>query len=85
MKASELKAKWRKDIEKDTPRENNMDDKRLDKLDRCPHIRTLRGGDESMDICELNTKACLIEHGLYECKIWDEIRLGEKGDSKTKS
>ena len=31
MKASELKRKWRKDIEKDTIRENNMDEIRLTK------------------------------------------------------
>ncbi len=29
MKASELKLKWRKDIEKDTQRENAMDEIRL--------------------------------------------------------
>ncbi len=41
---------------------------------RCPHIIRKRAGDESYDICELNTKACLIEHGLYECEIWNEIQ-----------
>ena len=41
---------------------------------RCPHIRRVRAGDESYDICELNTKPCLIEHGLYECEIWEEIK-----------
>lgn len=78
MKASELKRKWRKDIEKDAQRENNMDAERLNNLDRCPHIRTILGGDETQDICELVDKWCLIEHGQYECEIWDEIRLRDK-------
>ena len=76
MKAEGLKEKWRKDLNKDTRKENNMDDKRLD--EKCPHIRTLRGGDETQDICDLVDKWCLIEHGLYECEIWDEIRLRDK-------
>jgi len=42
--------------------------------DRCPHIIRKQAGDESYDICELNTKPCLIEHGLYECEIWEEIK-----------
>ena len=33
MKASELKCKWRKDIEKDTIREMNTDDGLLDRFD----------------------------------------------------
>ncbi len=78
MTANALKRKWRKDIEKDTTREEAMDDDRLNVLDRCPHIRTLRGGDESQDICDLVDKWCLIEHGQYECVIWDEIRLSAK-------
>ena len=77
MKAEALKKKWRKDIEKDTIRESNMDDDRLSKLDRCPHIRTIRGGDETQDVCDLVDKWCLIEHGQYECEIWNEIKRGE--------
>ena len=77
MKADVLKKKWCKDIEKDTQRESNMDDDRLDKLDRCPHIRTIRGGDETQDMCDLADKWCLIEHGQYECEIWNEIKRGE--------
>ena len=41
---------------------------------RCPHIIRKRAGDESFDICELTTKSCLIEHGLYECEIWNDIK-----------
>ena len=67
---------WHKDIEKDTIREMNLDEKRLN--DKCPHIRTIRGGDESMDMCDLVDKWCLIEHN-YGCEIWDEIRLNKKG------
>ena len=40
----------------------------------CPHIRRKLANDETYDICELNTKFCLIEHGLYECRIWNIIK-----------
>lgn len=40
----------------------------------CPHIIRRSAGDETYDICELNTKACLIEHGLYKCETWEEIQ-----------
>ena len=43
-------------------------------FDRCPHIIRKRVGDESYDICDLNTKSCLIEHGLYECETWNKIQ-----------
>lgn len=43
-------------------------------MDKCPHIIQKQAGDETYDTCELNTKACLIEHGLYECEVWDEIQ-----------
>ena len=76
MKAKALKAKWRKDIEKDTQRENTMDEERLD--EKCPYIRTIGYGGESQDICDLVDKWCLIEHGQYDCAIWDEIRLRDK-------
>lgn len=75
MKANELKRKWRKDAD-DTMREMNMDDKRLN--ERCPYIRTLRGGDETQDVCDLVDKWCLIEHSQYECEIWNGIRLRDK-------
>uniref|UniRef100_A0A6M3LID3 Uncharacterized protein n=1 Tax=viral metagenome TaxID=1070528 RepID=A0A6M3LID3_9ZZZZ len=45
----------------------------------CPHIIRRLAGDETYDICELNTKSCLIEHGLYECEIWNEIQEEENG------
>ena len=80
-KADIIKRKWRKEEEKDTIREMTMDDERLN--DKCPHIRTLRGGDETQDVCDLVDKWCLIEHG-GECEIWDEIRLEEKNDRQTK-
>uniref|UniRef100_A0A6M3KGB5 Uncharacterized protein n=1 Tax=viral metagenome TaxID=1070528 RepID=A0A6M3KGB5_9ZZZZ len=38
----------------------------------CPEVRRKRAGDESYDICDINGKSCLIEHGLYECAIYDE-------------
>ena len=37
----------------------------------CPEVRHRRAGDESYDICDLNTKACLIEHGLYRCDYYE--------------
>ncbi len=44
------------------------------KLSRCPHIIRKLAGDETYDMCELNDKICLIEHGIYECETWDEIQ-----------
>lgn len=35
---------------------------------KCPHVIRMQAGDETYDICELNTKSCLIEHGQYECE-----------------
>lgn len=70
MNAQESKAKWRKDMD-DSRREAELDEQRLD---RCPHIRTIQGGDESMDMCDLVDKWCLIQHGQYECEIRDEIK-----------
>jgi len=37
----------------------------------CPEIRHKRANDEVYDICNLNGKRCLIEHGLYECDFYD--------------
>ena len=45
------------------------------KDDECPYILRKLAGDETYDTCEINTKSCLIEHGLYECEIWNEIKL----------
>lgn len=73
---------WGKDVRRDDVREEQSDDKRLNKIDKCPHIRTLQGGDESMDICDIVDKGCLIEHGQYKCEIWDEIRLNKKEGNK---
>ena len=43
------------------------------KLSRCPNIIRKLAGDETYDTCDLNSKPCLIEHGLYECEEWDRI------------
>ena len=40
---------------------------------RCPHIIRKQAGDESIDICEINDKICLLV-GDYECEIWEEIK-----------
>ena len=45
--------------------------------ERCPYIIRKQAGDESYDICELNTKSCLEEHGYYTCDIWEEIKKEE--------
>ena len=47
----------------------------------CPEVRHKRAGDEAYDICNLNTKSCLIEHGLYECDYYNDY-LKEKEESK---
>ncbi|KKN74968.1 hypothetical protein LCGC14_0384700 [marine sediment metagenome] len=70
MKLEALKRKWHKDLIRDDVREMNMDEERLN---RCPHIRTLRGGDETQDMCDLVDKWCLIEHG-GDCEEWDKIK-----------
>ena len=47
--------------------------------DRCPHIRTLRGGDETRDFCRETEKPsgrihpCLLVGG-GECETWNEIK-----------
>ena len=38
----------------------------------CPEVIHRRVGDETYDICDLNTKPCVIEHGLYECETYNE-------------
>lgn len=40
----------------------------LTRENECPYIQRKLAGDETYDICEINTKPCLIEHGLYECE-----------------
>ena len=49
-----------------------MMDRKAEEEARCPHVIRKRAGDESYDICELNSKPCLAEHGLYECDIYQE-------------
>ncbi|KKN60081.1 hypothetical protein LCGC14_0535500 [marine sediment metagenome] len=44
----------------------------------CPNVQHKRVGDESYDICETNTKPCVIEHGLYECETYN-LFLKEEG------
>jgi len=39
----------------------------------CPHIKRKYAGDESVDLCEINDKLCLLEEGL-KCEYWDEIQ-----------
>ena len=41
-------------------------------MDRCPHIIRKLAGDETYDICEINTKFCLLESG--ECDTWNEVK-----------
>ena len=40
---------------------------------KCPYIQRKQAGDETYDICVLNTNFCLIEHG-YECETWNKIK-----------
>uniref|UniRef100_A0A6H1ZK89 Uncharacterized protein n=1 Tax=viral metagenome TaxID=1070528 RepID=A0A6H1ZK89_9ZZZZ len=46
----------------------------IQKLSTCPHIITKLAGDETYDLCDLNNKHCLIEHGHYECEVRNEIQ-----------
>ena len=39
--------------------------------ERCPEVKTIRVGDESMDICTLNDKICLL-WSSNECDIYNE-------------
>ena len=48
---------------------------------RCPEVITKQAGDESYDICRLNTKPCLIEHGLYECEYYEQFLTEEEQDA----
>ena len=47
---------------------------------RCPEVIRKQAGDESYDICGLNTKACLIEHGLNECDTYNEFLKEEDNE-----
>ncbi len=49
--------------------------------ERCPECKTIRGGDESMDLCTLGLrdKPCLIEHG-GECEYYNEFLKEEEND-----
>ena len=31
---------------------------------KCPHARVIRGGDESLTICDLEDHTCLLDAGL---------------------
>ena len=57
MEASGLKTKWRKDREKDTIREMNMDDNRLN--DKCRY----RIQYEPYSWCDLSENICLEDTG----------------------
>lgn len=61
-------------LEKPESRSEYFEALQEQKLSRCPHIIRKLAGDETYDICGLNTKACLIEHGIYECYTWKEIQ-----------
>jgi len=39
----------------------------------CPYIKRKYSGDESVDLCEINDKFCLLESGL-ECDTWNEVQ-----------
>ena len=39
---------------------------------RCPHCMRKLAGDETYELCGINDKSCLIEHGLYKCDIYEE-------------
>ena len=39
--------------------------------ERCPEVRMLVAGDESIDICRINGKICLLE-SRDECDIYNE-------------
>ena len=59
MTPSDLKAKWRKDAERDTVREINLDEGRLNKLDRCQY----RIQYEPYSWCDLSDNICLEDSG----------------------
>ncbi len=41
---------------------------------RCPEVERKQAGDESFDLCGLTRgKPCLIEHGHYECDVYEEF------------
>ncbi len=44
---------------------------------RCPYIQRKRVGDESYDMCKETDKSCLIEHGHYECEIYNDFKKEE--------
>lgn len=49
----------------------------------CPEVRRKRAGDETYDVCNLNSKPCLIEHGLYECNYYNDYlrEIAEEQDA----
>ena len=54
----------------------------MNKEEKCPYIRSIRAGDESMDYCELMDKPsgririCPLITGK-ECPEWESIKRGE--------
>lgn len=52
------------------------------KLEQCPYIQKLRAGDESIDMCEINSKYCLLESSL-SCDTYQEYLL-ETAEEKNK-
>ena len=49
-------------------------DKKMDDLatERCPYLRVKRGGDESMDYCDLVNKWCLLIH-YDNCEVYNDF------------
>ena len=79
-----IKKQWQKELNKDTQREEDMDENRLDDLEGCPHQKQQVAVDYERDkvyegivICNLNDKWCLLDTGM-ECDTWKEIRSEEK-------
>ena len=48
----------------------------------CPEVRHKRAGDEYYDICDLNGKHCLVEHGLYHCDYFEEYLKKREEEEK---
>ena len=48
-------------------------------MERCPDMKTIRAGDESMDYCKLNDKMCLLV-GDYRCEYYEEYLKEIKED-----
>lgn len=42
--------------------------------ERCPYNIRRLAGDETYDLCDLNHQYCIIEHCLYKCDVFEEIK-----------